>query len=91
MDSLECDTTDMNDPLTWWVAVMDMIYASCRKMLILLEDVTFDSEDVMLLEKHSTNMLAPSTINRPLSEVEVRRLAEICAKIENSRWWSRAW
>jgi hypothetical protein len=81
----------MIESLTWPFAVTDMIYESCRKMLILLEDVTFDPEDVLLLEKHNINMLAPSTTNRPFDELEVRRLADICAKIENSRWWSRAW
>ncbi|KAM3076254.1 hypothetical protein ACMFMF_005589 [Clarireedia jacksonii] len=67
-----------------------MIYDSCRKMLILLEDVTLDSEDIKLLEKYSTAMI-DQTLDAPSGEAEIQRLANICATIENSRWWSRAW
>ncbi|KAI1859892.1 uncharacterized protein JN550_011811 [Neoarthrinium moseri] len=74
------------------IAMMDIIYDRCRKLLILLEDVTFTPEEVRVLEKYNNPW--PKTIDEAIwkpEKADVPHLASLCAKVENSRWWSRSW
>lgn len=71
---------------------MDMIYDKCRKLLILLEDVTFSQDEVRVLEKYDNPRA--EAIDEAIWKAEtadIPYLASLCAKVENSRWWSRSW
>ncbi|KAH9894551.1 hypothetical protein F4778DRAFT_279378 [Xylariomycetidae sp. FL2044] len=65
------------------IAMMDMIYERCRRLLVLLEDVTFSPEEIDVIEKYH--------ISWTPNEADVLPLASLCNKVENSRWWSRSW
>lgn len=71
---------------------MDMIYDKCRKLLILLEDVTFTQDEVRVLEKYDNPRA--KTFDEAIWKVEmvdIPYLSSLCAKVEKSRWWSRSW
>ncbi|KAM0817892.1 hypothetical protein AB5N19_03699 [Seiridium cardinale] len=74
------------------IAMMDMIYDRCRKLMILLEDVTFNPDEIRVIEKY--NNPKPKDIDDATWKpdgVDIPHIASLCAKVENSRWWSRSW
>ncbi|CAJ2513890.1 Uu.00g020090.m01.CDS01 [Anthostomella pinea] len=73
-----------------FIAMMDTIYKRCRKLLILLEDVTLTPDETRVLAKCDFHMLK-DTVSWTPEEGDVPYLAAVCDKIESSRWWSRSW
>lgn len=71
---------------------MDTIYDTCRKLLILLEDVTLTHDEVVVLEKYEDLQYeAWAEVASIIKDVGLLHLSSICQKVENSRWWSRSW
>jgi hypothetical protein len=72
------------------VAAMDIIYRSCIRLLVLLEDVFLDEQEVALHEKYDPSETKfdrawiPPTEERPA-------FASFYRKVTAARWWDRAW
>lgn len=67
------------------IAMMDIIYKSCRKLLIVFEDVVFEPEEIeVFTADHGVR-------RREALQDELPHIASIVRKIESSRWWSRSW
>ncbi|KAH6647795.1 hypothetical protein BKA67DRAFT_662554 [Truncatella angustata] len=74
------------------IAMMDIIYDRCRRLLILLEDVCFEAEEVAVLEKYDNPSARYAQDGDFLpDQADIPQLVNVCAAVENSRWWSRAW
>ncbi|KAF1928509.1 uncharacterized protein M421DRAFT_62740 [Didymella exigua CBS 183.55] len=73
------------------VAAMDVIYRSCLRLLVLLEDVYLDETEVKLFEKY--DLCKVTKYNRAWTPpVEDQApLNGLLAKIVAARWWQRAW
>ncbi|KAI5367012.1 hypothetical protein CUC08_Gglean000418 [Alternaria sp. MG1] len=72
------------------VAAMDVIYRSCIRLLVLLEDVTLDEAETRLV-KDCTG-IAMRYKRSWVPEPDVRHLyVSVWRKVEKARWWDRAW
>ncbi|KAI1815685.1 hypothetical protein GGS20DRAFT_316619 [Poronia punctata] len=72
------------------IAMMDVIYKSCRKLLIVLEDVVFNQEEIRVVNSYNALGIVQQASWAP-SPGDGVHLASICRKIEESRWWTRSW
>ncbi|KAI0202558.1 hypothetical protein F4808DRAFT_66202 [Astrocystis sublimbata] len=86
-----CIQQDDRDEKVQAIAMMDIIYKSCRKLLIVMEDVAFEPEEIEILQRCEA-ITAGRDITRwqPL-QGEAPHIASMVRKIESSRWWSRSW
>ncbi|KEY73751.1 hypothetical protein S7711_11413 [Stachybotrys chartarum IBT 7711] len=74
------------------IAIMDTIYHTCRKLLILLEDVILTVDEVAALDAYIDLQFESFTnVASALKNSGLVNLQSICQKVENSRWWSRSW
>lgn len=74
------------------VAAMDIIYRSCLRMLVLLEDVSLNQEEVALCERHDRVRSQVKYEHPWVPPMEERSLfARFYRKIIAARWWARAW
>lgn len=89
MDQLCIDQTSTADKQSS-VAAMDVIYRSCIRLLVLLEDVTLDAQEAALCERYD-----PSRVRfergwtPPVSERAI--FDSFHDKVHKARWWQRAW
>ncbi|KAF2964090.1 hypothetical protein GQX73_g9464 [Xylaria multiplex] len=75
------------------IAMMDIIYKRCRKLLIVLEDVVLDPDEIRVFERYEPYLLRTSHDQeawKPLPD-ELSHISRIANKIEKSRWWTRSW
>ncbi|KAI0412572.1 hypothetical protein F5X98DRAFT_318654 [Xylaria grammica] len=75
------------------IAMMDIIYKCCRKLLIILEDVILDPDEIRVFERYEPYLQRTSHDQEawmPLPEEEPH-ISRIVNKIETSRWWTRSW
>ncbi|KAH6639867.1 hypothetical protein C7974DRAFT_305305 [Boeremia exigua] len=71
------------------VAAMDVIYRSCIRLLVLLEDVFLDEQEAALHLKYDpTKSYDPAW--RPSTDERVV-LQSFDDKVNAARWWQRAW
>lgn len=74
------------------VAAMDVIYRSCLRLLVLLEDVFFDEQEAALCERYDpVKNLAPYQRSWVPTAEDRGPLASCYHKINAARWWERAW
>lgn len=91
MDQLCIDQTSVIDKQRS-VAVMDVIYRSCIRLLVLLEDVSFNEQEAALCERYDPKKnLAPYKRSSVPSEVDTDVIASCYYKVNSARWWERAW
>ncbi|KAI0395711.1 hypothetical protein F5Y17DRAFT_184421 [Xylariaceae sp. FL0594] len=72
------------------LAMMDIIYKSCRKLLIVLEDVTFDEDEIRIVGGYDALSVQQQASWVPAPE-DIPHLGSLCRKIDASRWWTRSW
>ncbi|RMZ68229.1 heterokaryon incompatibility het-6 [Pyrenophora seminiperda CCB06] len=72
------------------VAAMDVIYRSCRRLLIVLEDVELTEREARLSEVHNMQKIALDKSWLPSPEVRADFLS-FYEKVNRARWWTRAW
>lgn len=72
------------------VAAMDIIYRSCIRLLVLLEDVFLDAREAVLHVKYGFSNVTYGRGWRPPSD-ELPIFASFYHKINAARWWDRAW
>ncbi|KAI1116765.1 hypothetical protein F5Y14DRAFT_458304 [Nemania sp. NC0429] len=73
------------------IAMMDIIYKICRKLLIVLEDVVLDPEEIELFQRVEAFNGDHSIGRWEAPQDELPHIASRLRKIESSRWWSRSW
>ncbi|USW48939.1 Putative heterokaryon incompatibility [Septoria linicola] len=89
IDAMCIDQTD-EDEKQRNIDMMDIIYKSCRKLMILLEDVVFTDEEVAAVTRIDYEQIVPG-FTHDIPEADSRHLISAWRKIEASRWWGRAW
>lgn len=72
------------------VAAMDIIYRSCIRLLVLLEDVCLDEQEIALCQKYDPSKRAYDPAWRPPSD-EIAVFESFRNKVNAARWWQRAW
>lgn len=72
------------------VAAMDVIYRSCLRLLVLLEDVYLDQNEIELFRKYDPTETPYDPAFRPPA-LELAALDKLQSKIMAARWWQRAW
>lgn len=90
MDQLCIDQTSPTDKQKC-VAAMDIIYKSCIRLLVLLEDVHLDEQEIALSKKYDPSKLQAfdPAWRPPAAEQSVFR--SFRTKVNAARWWGRAW
>lgn len=72
------------------IAMMDVIYKTCRKLMILLEDVVFTEAEVDAVASIDYDHITPGP-EREINDLVLPHLISAWRKLEKSRWWSRSW
>ncbi|CAO2655704.1 Nn.00g045070.m01.CDS01 [Neocucurbitaria sp. VM-36] len=74
------------------VAAMDVIYRSCIRLVVLLEDVFLDEQETALHEKYNLveGIREQDWTWRPEGD-ERALFASFFTKVNDARWWERAW
>ncbi|TKW49238.1 hypothetical protein CTA1_3701 [Colletotrichum tanaceti] len=83
------------------IACMDVVYKSCRRLVVLLEDVELTADEAALCERYYHHGSGGDPARSFLDRVprgdgggekeEVSRLVAVYDKIAAARWWRRAW
>ncbi|KAH6214061.1 hypothetical protein HBI42_145430 [Parastagonospora nodorum] len=89
MDQLCIDQTSSLDKGKS-VAAMDIIYRSCIRLVILLEDVCLDEQEAKLHEEYDNTKRKFETKWVP-GETERNVFISFYNKVNAARWWKRAW
>ncbi|KAF2123952.1 hypothetical protein P153DRAFT_426813 [Dothidotthia symphoricarpi CBS 119687] len=72
------------------VAAMDVIYRSCIRLVVLLEDVFLDEREAALHEKYDPAKMKYEKTWRPEGD-ERDAFVSFYHKVNAARWWERAW
>jgi len=72
------------------VAAMDVIYRSCRRLLVLLEDVELTEVEARLSETYNVHIMASDRSWLPGPEARAD-FVSFYEKVNRARWWTRAW
>lgn len=72
------------------IACMDIIYKSCRRLVVLLEDVELTDDEVGLCQRYDVPDLRP-LVGREPAKSDVPVLVSLFDKVAGARWWRRAW
>jgi len=72
------------------LAMMDIIYKSCRRLLIVLEDVVFNEDEIRVVKGFDALPIERQASWTPPTE-DCPHLDSLCRKVESSRWWTRSW
>jgi hypothetical protein len=89
MDQL-CINQDSAEDKRSSVAAMDVIYRSCIRLLVLLEDVFLDEAEIALHSKYDLPRAQYDPAWRPPAHEEPV-IASFYRKVASARWWERAW
>lgn len=73
------------------VAAMNIIYGAARRMVILLEDVTFSEEEEAVAAKFRDLILQQQLGDQVPSDEEKETLSRVFLRLTSARWFSRAW
>ncbi|GKT66367.1 O-methyltransferase family 2 [Colletotrichum tofieldiae] len=73
------------------IACMDVIYKSCRKLVVLLEDVELTENEVLLCERYDQKHASQAFSHVVQDTEEIACLISMFSKIAAARWWQRAW
>lgn len=72
------------------IANMDIIYRSCMRLVVLLEDVLLSEQEVQLVQKYDVSQ-RPYNGGWKLESSEIETFTSFYEKVNAARWWSRAW
>lgn len=89
MDQLCINQGSSNDKARS-VATMDIIYRSCIRLIILLEDVFLEGKEAKLHEKYDPTKMKFERAWQP-EEGDQEAFTSFYNKINRVRWWQRAW
>ncbi|KKY37907.1 hypothetical protein UCDDA912_g02124 [Diaporthe ampelina] len=72
------------------IACMDIIYRSCRRLVVLLEDVELTDDEVALCRRYDVPDMRWNIAEQPGDE-EFAVLISLFDKVARARWWKRSW
>lgn len=72
------------------IACMDIIYKSCRRLVVLLEDVELTDDEVALCRRYDAPGKRLNIVALP-GEEDIPVLISVFDKVAGARWWNRAW
>ncbi|KAH6331912.1 hypothetical protein HBI37_181360 [Parastagonospora nodorum] len=72
------------------IAAMDIIYRSCMRLVVLLEDVLLTEQEVQLVQKYDISH-RPYNDGWKFESYEIETFTNFYEKVNAARWWSRAW
>ena len=72
------------------IAAMDIIYRSCMRLVVLLEDVLLTEQEIQLVQKYDISQ-RPYNGGWKFESSEIETLMSFYEKVNAARWWSRAW
>ncbi|CAI0645137.1 unnamed protein product [Colletotrichum noveboracense] len=88
MDQI-CINQENNSEKQLAIACMDVIYRTCRKLVVLLEDVELTEDEADLCRKYEA--FAYKLDHRPQDTTEATLLISLHDKVAAARWWQRSW
>ncbi|RYP74227.1 hypothetical protein DL771_003160 [Monosporascus sp. 5C6A] len=89
MDQL-CIRQEDEDEKRRAIAAMDIIYKSCRKVLVLLEDVVLTEDEIGICTKYDMYSGQLDAMRGPDGE-DLPAFFSFLAKVGQARWWQRSW
>ncbi|RYP18873.1 hypothetical protein DL765_003661 [Monosporascus sp. GIB2] len=89
MDQL-CIHQEDEDEKRRAIAAMDIIYKSCRKVLVLLEDVVLTEDEIGICTKYDMYSGHLDATRGP-DEGDLPTFSSLLAKVGQARWWQRSW
>ncbi|KAG6357497.1 hypothetical protein INS49_013374 [Diaporthe citri] len=89
MDQI-CIDQDNDDEKQRAIACMDIVYKSCRRLVVLLEDVELTDDEVALCRRYDVPDLR-FNIGAQRTDSETAVLISLFDKVARARWWKRAW
>ncbi|RYP63107.1 hypothetical protein DL769_007064 [Monosporascus sp. CRB-8-3] len=89
MDQL-CIRQEDEDEKRKAIAAMDIIYKSCRKVLVLLEDVVLTEDEIGICTKYDMYSGQLDATRGP-DEEDLPTFSSFLAKVGQARWWQRSW
>jgi hypothetical protein len=72
------------------IAAMDVIYRSCMRLVVLLEDVLLTEQEIQLVQKYDIAQ-RPYNGGWNFESSEIGTFGSFYEKVNAARWWSRAW
>ncbi|KAH7074529.1 hypothetical protein BKA63DRAFT_543345 [Paraphoma chrysanthemicola] len=72
------------------IAAMDIIYRSCMRLVVLLEDVLLTELEVQLVQKNDISQ-RPCNGGWKFESSEIETFTSFYEKVNAARWWGRAW
>ncbi|KAK1624315.1 heterokaryon incompatibility protein-domain-containing protein [Colletotrichum phormii] len=73
------------------IASMDVVYKSCRKLVVLLEDAELTNDEAELFDLYD-GYRSPCALERdPTDDREISLLISLYDKVAAARWWQRSW
>jgi hypothetical protein len=72
------------------IAAMDIIYRSCMRLVVLLEDVLLTAQEVELVAKYDISR-RPYNGGWKFEPSEIETFTSFYEKVNSARWWTRAW
>lgn len=72
------------------IAAMDIIYRSCMRLVVLLEDVLLTEHEINLVQKYDISQ-RPYNGGWKFESSEINTFKSFYEKVNAARWWSRAW
>lgn len=72
------------------IACMDIIYKSCRRLVVLLEDVELTDDEVAVCRRYDDPDMRLKVAALPWNE-DIPVLISLFDKVARARWWKRAW
>ncbi|OHF00893.1 hypothetical protein CORC01_03721 [Colletotrichum orchidophilum] len=73
------------------IASMDVVYKSCRKLVVLLEDVELTNDEAEMFDLYD-GYRSPYALERgPTDDREASHLISLYDKVAAARWWQRSW
>ncbi|KAK1718195.1 heterokaryon incompatibility protein-domain-containing protein [Colletotrichum acutatum] len=73
------------------IASMDVVYKSCRKLVVLLEDVELTDDEAEIFELYDGYRSPYALEKGPTDDREVSLLISLYDKVAAARWWQRSW
>ncbi|KAL2286515.1 hypothetical protein FJTKL_06876 [Diaporthe vaccinii] len=72
------------------IACMDIIYKSCRRLVVLLEDVELTDDEAAVCRRYDVPDMRLKIAALP-GEEDIPVLISLFDKVARARWWKRAW
>ncbi|POS75347.1 hypothetical protein DHEL01_v206259 [Diaporthe helianthi] len=93
IDQVCIDQAPSSDEKQRAIACMDIVYKSCRRLVVVLEDVELSDDEAAAAVLHvcAARDDDPDLPTQVPAEADVPVLVSLFGKVARARWWRRAW